>query len=137
MHSSFTESEFAPYEASGKSAITGQAFLKTRGGDVKYGAGCTVTLLPVTSYTTEIRQRATIAGEHIGPEDPRLNKYRRSTVADGSGNFEFKNLPAGKYYLSCPIYWEVAGYVSHTTGGVVIGETQVGEGESVKVILTQ
>jgi len=46
----FSEKELEPYKRTGKAAISGQAFLKTQGGDVKLGAGCKVTLSPATQY---------------------------------------------------------------------------------------
>src|SRR5689334_7966802 len=51
----FKESEFAPYEKKkkGTSSISGQAFLVTRGKEVKYQPGGDVALVPETSYTRE------------------------------------------------------------------------------------
>jgi hypothetical protein len=46
----FLEKELEPYKRTGKSAISGQAFLRTQGADVKLGAGCNVTLSPATQY---------------------------------------------------------------------------------------
>ncbi len=138
MQTAFDEAEFAPYAVPGTSTITGQAFLKTRGREVRLGAGNTVQLLPVTSYTTELRKRVTLGGERVGPVDPRIEKYRRTTIADGSGSFEFRNLPAGEYYVTCVITWEVPNqYVMETTGGVAYGTVKVGAGETAKVVVTR
>lgn len=137
-HAPFTESEFAPYSGSGTSAITGQAFLKTRSGEVRFGAGCEVVMVPVTSYTTEFTERAVLRSELLEPPDSRYAAYRRMTIADGHGNFEFRAVPAGSYYLSCPVQWEYATqYGPRRTGGVAFGKTTVGTGETVKVILTR
>jgi hypothetical protein len=138
MSTPFNEADFARYATRGNSVISGQAFMKTRGGDVKFGAGNTVTLLPVNPYTTEIRERVTIRGERVGSVDPRFEKYKRTTVADGNGNFEFRDLPPGEYYVSCPITWEVpTGYGLQTTGGTAYGTVKVGPGETAKVIVTR
>lgn len=138
MQTAFNETEFAPYAGTGTSTITGQAFLKTLGGEVRLGAGNTVQLVPVTSYTTEVRQRVTIGGEHVGPVDPRIEKYRRTTIADASGSFEFHNLPPGEYYVSCVITWQVPGQNGlYPTGGVAFGTVKVGEGETAKVVVTR
>ena len=133
----FVESEFAPYRARGTSTITGQAFLKTRGGDVKYGAGNEVVLVPVTSYTREMTRMMKTGASITKERDPRYAAYRRTAQADGNGNFEFRNLPAGSYYLDCVIHWEVPGpYVSTVTGGLAEAEVTVGRGETAKVVLT-
>jgi hypothetical protein len=58
----FNEDEYLPYAGDGDATITGQAFLKTRGGDVKYGAGNTIFMNPVTSYSTEWMDRAILGG---------------------------------------------------------------------------
>src|SRR5437660_1605419 len=83
----FNEAEFTRYAGSGTSSVVGQAFLKTRGGEVRYGAGNEVVLVPATSYTEET-ERVIKAGGYIklNTNDPRYYKYRRVTRADGFGN---------------------------------------------------
>lgn len=134
----FIESEYAPYGDSGSSVITGQAFLKTRGGDVKFGAACMVYLNPVTTYSTEWFTYGIIKEMSLSKADPRTDKYHWETMADGFGYFEFKNLPAGEYYLACRILWEVPGkYNLETTGGYAYAITKVKPGETVKVVVTR
>ena len=58
----FNEDEYATYAGDGTATITGQAFVKTRGGDVKFGAGNKVFLNPVTTYSTEWYQKYVIGG---------------------------------------------------------------------------
>jgi hypothetical protein len=134
----FDEAEFASYAGTGTGTLTGQGFLKTRGEDVKFGAGNEVVMVPVNSYTTEGYQRAILGGEILEPPDPRYQKYRRTTIADGHGNFEFRNIPDGDYYLVCHIQWEVPGaYGLQATGGIAAGKVKVTEGETARVILTR
>lgn len=110
--------------------------MKTRGGDVKFGAGCEVRMVPVNAYTSEVWERSKL-GIVLAEPDPRYFKYRRTTMADGSGNFEFKNVPAGSYYLSCTITWQVPGvYALRSTGGTGMAKAEVGEGETVRVLVT-
>jgi hypothetical protein len=52
-----TDDEYAAFEQPGRGSIAGQAFLTTRGGDVKMGAGRTVTLDPATRYARAWYQR--------------------------------------------------------------------------------
>jgi hypothetical protein len=141
MATQFNESEFERYALSvgGASTIRGQAFLKTRGGEVRFGAGEKVTLIPMTAYSREVWQ-ASVAGKET-KKDPRLEKYVRTTVADGNGNFEFSNLPVGDYFIECPIFWEVPNANSlfgiSRTGALVTKEIQVNPQDNLKIILTQ
>jgi len=137
-HSTFDEQDFAQYAAAGTSSIVGQAFLKTRGGDVKLGAGNEVLLCPVTPYSTEYFERQVVREEQLQPPDERILRYFKSTVADASGRFEFKNLPAGEYFLGCKITWEVQGVAgTETVGGAAYARVRVDSGEVAKVILTR
>jgi len=137
MITPFDEKEFAPYTGDGNSTIQGQAFLKTRSGEVRYAAGNTVTLIPATSYSKELWQ-ASLRGELLSNKDPRWDNYVRKVIADGFGNFEFKNIPVGNYYIECPIFWEVPGqYGLQTTGAVVKKEINALPNQTLKLILTQ
>ena len=49
----FNSSEFSRFDGVGKATIEGQAFAKTRGGDIKYPAGDAVYLVPATTHTTD------------------------------------------------------------------------------------
>lgn len=134
----FNEAEYLPYGHPGSASIAGQAFLKTRSGDVKYGAGNDVYLNPVTSYSTEWWNRSVVRGEKLEPPDDRAGRYLKTVIADGEGRFEFKNLPPGDYYVFCPVYWEVpAGYVSSITGGNTGVKVSLKSGERANVILRQ
>lgn len=135
----FDELSYAGYDAVGTATIKGQAFLKTRGGEVKFAAGGKVYCNPVTSYSTEWYHRGVIDGETLETPDPRAEKYYRETQADAFGNFEFTSLPAGSYYLAAPIYWEVpfGRYGTDTTGATAGARVKVEAGETKKVILTR
>lgn len=136
--SSFVEREYAGYGSPGTSSITGQAFLKTRGGDVKFGAGNQVLLSPVTSYSSEIWQKTVLKDGVLVAGDERAEAYTRSTVADGDGRFRFDSLPEGLYYVVTEIVWEVPsikGPWLERTGGLVGQEVTVRPGQTVQVIL--
>lgn len=137
----FIEEEYAPYDNTGTGKIIGQAFMKTAGGDVKYGAGNTVSLNPVTSYSKEWFNLTVSHGmTNISGADPRVYKYYRKTIADGEGRFEFENLPAGEYYIVCDIYWRyyAGGYSATTTTGARVGiKATVKDGETTKAIVTR
>jgi hypothetical protein len=96
----YNPAELVPYSRTGTGKIIGQAFLKTVGGDVKYGAGNTVVIHPVTSLTTEWFSKVVVQGLPLVAGNPRADDYRRTTIADAEGRFEFDNLPQGDYYFS-------------------------------------
>ncbi len=133
----FDPTEYEWSKAEGSATIAGQAFVKTVGGDVKFGAGNEIVCNPVTTYSTEWFERLVRAGENLELADPRAEEFRRKTIADGNGNFTFEKLPAGEYYIGCFIRWSVwNGYVMAPTGGNVGARVKVSDGESVRVILT-
>ena len=72
-------SEYSVFAAGGSLELRGQAFLTTRGGDVKVGAGRMVTLDPATTYSTEWFRRFGGDVEEFGtlPPDSRFAAARR------------------------------------------------------------
>jgi hypothetical protein len=133
----FPAAEYAALPKTGNATVTGQAFLKTRGGTVKTGAGNKIFLEPMTSYTTfEHNHR----NSYLTLTDPRARQYIRDTVADASGRFTFKNIPDGSYYLLGQVTWEApTGYkfAMETQGGWIYKTITVNNGESLEVMLTE
>lgn len=142
MVTPFNEADFAPYDAQGTASITGQAFLKTQGGEVRYGAGDTVRLIPATPYNREFWQ-AILRGDDIESIDPRWKSRNQEAIADGQGNFEFTNLPAGVYFLECAIFWKVpclsysCSDGMESTGSVLKFQVKIADGEKKKIIMTE
>lgn len=137
MQRTFIESEYQNYTEEGKSVIKGQAFGKTRGGDVKYGAGSTVILFPRTAYTEEM----VIANAQVGKIsniDHRITKYSKKTIADGNGRFEFTNIPNGEYIVWSEVWWEVFnGHYMERTGGDVIATLSIKKEDTYNVVVTR
>lgn len=67
----FPAAEFAALPTKGTGTLTGQVFMKTVGGDVKFGAGSTVYLVPVTSYSKQWYEVNYIGGQALEAPDPR------------------------------------------------------------------
>lgn len=133
IYTAFDSSAVAWSAGEGTAIVEGQAFSKTRGGDVKYGAGNEVVLSPASPYSTEW-YTATIQGEKIEPGP--LYKYQRRTIADGSGHFEFESLPPGDYYITTSVTWEVpSSYGLHTTGGPMGAKVTATAGKTINVIV--
>lgn len=132
----FPADEYAALEKTGTSSVSGQLFLRTVGGDVKYGAGSQVIVTPVTSYTQEATM-IYLRGAMPESADPRARAYTRRTIADGTGRFEVDSLPAGEYYVAGGVYWQVPGSYAPNQGGMVIQQITLDEGESKEVMLTK
>ena len=108
----FNEIDYDACSASGTGVLRGQAFLKTRGGDVKYAAGNLVLLVPATTYTREALQYVEQPTIKVAI-DPRLRKYSRSIKADGEGEFEFINLPSCSFIVDTVVSWEVPSQLAY------------------------
>ncbi len=101
----FNESEYLPFTKPGKAVITGQAFTTTRSGEVRYAAGRSVYLYPATTYGMEYFDIQVVQGLFMSAPDTRFLQFEKKTVSDATGNFEFKNLPVGKYYVVTNTSW--------------------------------
>lgn len=140
--SGMTDAEFAHYTGNGPCTVAGQAFLRTRGGDVRYGAGSAVTLIPDTSLLREVLRVNSTAGNRAQLDPAVQSQWTaslRTTRADGEGEFEFRNIPCGDWYAESTVTWEVptSGYTTAVQGGLVAGFVSVTpESSPAKVMLT-
>lgn len=128
----------------GTSTITGSAFMRQNGGGVVTCAGQTVTLIPATAYATE--RMTGVFGQNLSevhnsysmpkiePDLPEFKKNVRTETCDAQGNFEFKNVGAGEFYVHAIVIWHV-GY--HEQGGRMVAKVSVANGETKKVMLSR
>jgi hypothetical protein len=131
----FNEADYRFSLQDGTATVSGEAFLTTRGGEIRPGAGRVVQLIPVTPYTTEVFERQFINRERLTPRvEKRLDRYVRVLNADSRGEFRFEHVPAGSYYLLCLILWEVD---YEETRVAALGRVTVGEGEQKRVVVTR
>ena len=122
--SKFDEAALQAGMKKGHAIVKGQAFSKTVGGDIKYGAGNEVRLYPDTPYVSECII-ITKGGVTSGCFD-KIRPYARTVSADGEGRFEFDDVAPGKYVATSLILWGVPGpYGVETTGGIVEGHLTV------------
>ena len=136
----FPENEYVQLQKTGTASVKGQAFLKTRGGDVKVAAGEEIILNPVTSYSTQWYEQAYLTQKMLSPADSRQEQYIIKTIGDGSGRFVFKNVPAGEYYLTARVVWESpTGYqgAMELQGGYFSKRIKVADREEMEIILTR
>jgi len=133
---------YAAYLAPGTATLKGQAFLTTRGGQVRTAAGREVTLDPATQFSMEwFTQRGTDLGTFLqDPPDTTglFRRARRMVTADGDGRFEFDSLPPGAYLVRTVVTWDAPDPVWGTLtrqGGVVWKHVDVARGATVAVIV--
>lgn len=145
IKSAFNPTDVAWSRQSGNSFIYGQAFLRTRGGDVRTCAGNKVILFPKSAYSTEIYnvyQQEIARKAHYSKvinRDPDALVYKRETRCDVSGNFHFDNLPVGDWYLATRVVWEARsyGYGLSPQGGTIFTPVHTNTNENTEVILTR
>jgi ABC-type transport system substrate-binding protein len=136
----FPEAEYAALAKTGTGRVTGQAFMRTIGGDVKVAAGSDVALNPVTSYSQQWYDVVYVQRKNITAWDPRLDEYVMNTRADAEGRFEFVNVPPGDYFVRSLVLWAAptGPYGSlQQQGGFVVERITVNDGEETKVIVTR
>ena len=133
----YSDKDFAPWQGSGTAFLTGQAFMKTVGGDVKTCAGQEVFLMPGTAYNQEIMGQILRPGSvKFSNRSPEADKYSRSSVCDAQGNFAFADLPALKWYVIVDVTWGVpTQYGINSQGGMLTKFIALIDGAN-KVILT-
>jgi hypothetical protein len=121
--SGIADDDFERYSVSGPCSIQGQAFLKTLGGDVKFGAGEVVWLMPDIPLLNEIIRINSTAGQYavLPPEvESKWQMVTRQTQADGWGKFEFNGIPCGAWFVISQVTWVVmSDYFIGIEGGPV------------------
>ena len=143
---------FDPNEVSwifqgGNNTISGEAFLRTIGGEVRTCAGLDVILIPVSRYSTK-RIQVLYGNTNAGyiplfsgkrivfkPDPPLYYKYMKKAKCDASGHFKFTNLPDGEYYIIANVMWSVGGYIP-SQGGYLMQRVKVNGGETREIIMT-
>lgn len=127
----FDQEALIKYDVKGTGRIIGEAFARTRGGDIKLAAGFPVYLMPATLYALE-RMKIMAEGREPEPFDPRFERYVRKTIANAQGRFGFRNLAPGHYVVYCKIKWEAGGY---ETGGYLLAQVNAADGKTVGPVI--
>lgn len=133
--------------AGGDNTISGNALLRTVGGDVRTCAGLEVNIVPEAAYsTTRIKNMFQSVDQGFLPSsskrkivetEPEYSKNLRSAICDAQGNFTFEHLPDGAYFVMAQVTWGVPlrYYTSHE-GGTIMQRVSVAGGEVKRVVLT-
>lgn len=120
----------------GTAVVAGEAFGRTKGGEVKPAAGLAIYLDPATPYSTEVFKTVLKHGpfdeEKVSDTvvfDPAMLKARRQTTGDSSGRFRFVRVAAGDYFVSCYVRWmKPNGWY---TGGWKVKRIRVRDGQEI------
>lgn len=134
----------------GNNSISGNAVLRTVGGEVRTCAGYPVTLVPVTAYATErftaIYGNAQSGyvplsqGKTFSPANPHYeNEAGRTETCDSQGNFAFSGIADGSYYIVTMVVWGVpqSAYYTEQQGGPLFQRVDVSGGETKRIVLTK
>lgn len=139
----FNANEVAYIKKSGRANISGQAFFRQRGGGVVTCAGNDVGLIPAGRYTKEFITRgfgnvnggtipAILAPQVKHPAE--FSRFQRKTVCDAEGDFEFRGVANGDYYVTTIVLWEVPGQII-PEGGALAKFVRIRGGQSQRVIV--
>lgn len=121
----------------GANTVTGQAFLRQRGGGVVTCAGNRVIMYPNTMYFLAKRNGAPEI--EISNESSTMEK---STQCDATGNFEFNNIQNGGWVIETTVGWDVPEinrigyYSSNRQGGLMRKEITVRSNEKNRFIIS-
>lgn len=126
--------EYAPYQLPGSAVVEGQVVVQVPGGGTFYGANGEVLLLPRVTETERYVNDVVLPGKLSLP-DRQMNQVRWATTSDVQGRFRFERLPAGRYFVVCPVAWfDAAG---RPAKGMALGQATVGDGQQVSVVVTR
>lgn len=131
----------------GNSSINGQAFLRLADGRWKGCAGFGVELLPVAAYSSERifrtygnNVRGQILLEQNPPKfTPDAEEYHEMVLFSRCGesdHFEFKDVPAGEFYVMAFIIWNAGeGATATKSGGAAMTRVSVTPDSKIQVLL--
>jgi len=133
----FPEQTYLELPKSGTGTVTGQVFLRTVGGDVKYGAGSPVLLLQETDYMQQF-YLAWLGNKRAPEIDSRALSAGLKAQANGSGEFTFTNVPPGDYYVVSQVTWGAqTSYGLSNQGGSIMVRATVADDSVTTVMVTK
>jgi len=114
MKASFEPNKANYVFSQGTGEISGQAFINT-GGKIRYASNGRVSLVPATPYARE-RMNAIYGSGNVASkpvrfvgQDAEYRTYARHHTANKNGEFIFRNVAPGDYYITTGIVWRSAG----------------------------
>lgn len=150
LQATWSDSDVAWSLGEGTSTVTGQAVLRTVGGEARTCAGLEARLIPDSAYARErllfdfrSLERGLKARTQVydfQPDPPHFHQSIRTAICDAQGTFTFERVPAGRYYVQALVSWGTARVEYGTTvvpeqGGWVLGTAEVAAGETRRVVI--
>jgi len=138
----------------GNNTIRGSALIRQRGGGVVSCAGYEVVLIPVTAHASErmsaiygstnrgYRNFSPLTDIKFAPDPPAYHNFNKRSACDAQGNFVFKDVADGDFYVTLSITWEVPSQSlysfasSSTQGGDLMQRVTVSGGETKEIVLS-
>jgi hypothetical protein len=113
----FNPADFNSMQRKGSGVISGRVSVDTSNAGTIHPHFQQIILVPVNAYTTENVLRRFINGENLHSADKRLDQYARTVNTDGDGNFTFRGVPSGDYYLEGEMPWIIS-YMDTDNDGI-------------------
>lgn len=142
MKASFEPDKANYVFSQGSGEISGQAFINT-GGKVRYASGGRVSLVPATPYAHErmsaIYGSGSVASKPVRfvGQDPKYRAYARHHTANKNGEFIFRNVAAGEYYVTTGVVWRAQGGSTGKYKRVALKKhVNVSKGEKLNITLS-
>lgn len=144
----FDPAAYAWFSAEGDNTITGNAVLRTVGGDVRTCAASSVGLVPGGAYTRERMmlvygnvergyRSISAPGVQFANDSPAYLAMLRQAPCDAQGNFTFTGLPDGEYFVLSRVVWGVPmQYHTEMQGGTLMQRVEVRGGETKRIVLS-
>lgn len=143
----FDETEVTAAMQPGANTVTGNAFLRQRGGAVVTCAGASVTLFPATRYSVErvkhmygnsrdgVRTVAEYRRDRLqfNPDPPGYQSAARETRCDAQGRFTFDRVADGDWFVVTTVVWSTGPY--NTEGGTLMQRFSLAGGESKSLVI--
>lgn len=136
IQTQFVPKEHDKYAKEGPNMVTGQAFLRQKGGGTVTCAGARAVLFPATPFFKEM---VAITAQGNAPKYEGNSSVRdyaiiaRNTRCDAQGNFDFAKVPAGRYLLMSEVVWSVG---NSRQGGALSREVEVVDGGQNRFLLS-
>jgi hypothetical protein len=113
----FNPSDFSSGLRVGSGTVTGRIAVDTSNVGTIQPHYQPIILVPVNTYTTENVQRRFVNGKNLSHADKRILQYERNANTDGDGNFSFRGVPAGDFYLEGEMPW-ITSYMDTDDQGI-------------------